>query len=87
MHSGVEKSFAINDCLPLLFSINSHEYTPLPMRLSLPLVPVIGSNIVYPLKLSILETKMDKLSRVVLMLALENIVIAYGDFMVQIYDF
>jgi hypothetical protein len=30
---------------------------------------------------------MDKLSRVVLMLALENIVIAYGDFMVQIYDF
>jgi large-conductance mechanosensitive channel len=57
------------------------------MRLSLPLVPVIGSNIVNPLKLSILETKMDKLSRVVLMLALENIVIAYGDFMVQIYDF
>jgi len=87
MHSGVEKSFAIKACLPLLSSINSHEYTPLLMRLSLPLVPVIGSNIVNPLKLSILETKMDKLSRVVLILALENIVIAYGDFMVQIYDF
>ena len=57
------------------------------MKLSLPLVPVIGSNIVYPLKLSILDTKIDKLSRVVLILALENIVIAYGDFIVQIYDF
>ena len=87
MHSGDEKSFGTKACPPLLFSINSQEYVPLPIKLSLPLVPVIVSIIVYPLKLSMLDTNIDKLSIVSLNEDLEVTVITYGDFISQIYNY